>query len=112
MPEKGYTSRLVGKKMQTRKSLSADLLPHLRMRCPVSRGACRAQLPWQLELLNVNSRQQHVIQTIASKLNNLVTFPAGTNDTEADRRGANGGRIAGEVRTFWHIPGDHRQAAP
>ncbi|CAE8612861.1 unnamed protein product [Polarella glacialis] len=44
-------------------------------------------------------------------LNKLVTFPAGTNDTEADQRGASGGRIACEVCTFWHIPGDHRQAA-
>ncbi|CAE8635203.1 unnamed protein product [Polarella glacialis] len=47
-----------------------------------------AQLPWQLESLNVNSRHYHAIQTIASKWNNLVTFPAGTNDTEADQRGA------------------------
>ncbi|CAE8638475.1 unnamed protein product [Polarella glacialis] len=47
-----------------------------------------AQLPWQLEPLNVNSRHHHAIQTIASKLNSLVTFPAGTNDTEADQRGA------------------------
>ncbi|CAE8655195.1 unnamed protein product [Polarella glacialis] len=47
-----------------------------------------AQLPWQLEPLNVNSRTHLPIQTIASKLNSLVTFPAGTNGTEADQRGA------------------------
>ena len=47
-----------------------------------------AQLPWQFEPLNVHSRHHHAIQTIASKWNNLVTFPAGTNDTEADQRGA------------------------
>ena len=47
-----------------------------------------AQLPWQLEPLNVNSRHHHTIQIIANKLNNLVPLPAGTNDTEADQRGA------------------------
>jgi hypothetical protein len=33
-----------------------------------SLGACRAQFPWQLEPLNVNSRHHHVFETIASKL--------------------------------------------
>ncbi|CAE8635804.1 unnamed protein product [Polarella glacialis] len=55
MPARGTHPACLGEALQTRKNLSADLPPHLRVLCPVSLGACRAPLPWQREPLNVNS---------------------------------------------------------
>ncbi|CAE8643431.1 unnamed protein product [Polarella glacialis] len=68
MAARGTHPVCLEKILQTRKSLSADLLSHLRVLCPVNLGACRAQFPWQLEPLNVNSRHHQAFQTIASKL--------------------------------------------